>query len=302
MFLNNVCDHGYLRYFKAHCDGWLSSRGQRQTVDHPTGGRRWTGREKVQEFVTVQVRRQFHQRRRPAAFPPRSYLGFSGLEEGPLSSARSAVLTVASSSKAWLLAATSAGAGSSSISSSCCLVPLLEASVLCSGTTAWGWPDRALLTGCRKASSFCSRQSVRTIWWAYTLSPLPAVDEEVTLAVDLTASPEGPVRPGSKVCVKKEDREKIQPMKYRPQNGAEARTRYHYHHRIIIEGILTKIWSMKLKIHKYRDFLGGPVVPNAGGLGWSLVRKLRYRMPHSMARKVIQTEINNIKPKIHQNP
>lgn len=21
VFLNNVCDHGYLRYFKAHCDG-----------------------------------------------------------------------------------------------------------------------------------------------------------------------------------------------------------------------------------------------------------------------------------------
>lgn len=41
------------------------------------------------------------------------------------------------------------------------------------------------------------------------------MDEEVTLTVDLTASPEGPVRPGSKVCVKKEDRGKIQTLKYR---------------------------------------------------------------------------------------
>ena len=57
---------------------------------------------------------------------------------------------------------------------------------------------------------------------------------------------------------------------------------------------------MKLKIHKYRDFLGGPVVPNA----WvrSLVREIRSDMPHSMAKKVIKTEIGNIKSKIQQNP
>ena len=215
MFSNNVWNHERLRYFKGHCDGWLSSRGQRQTVDHPSGGRWWTGREKVARSLwQFKLEGSFSkEQRRPAAFRPRSYLGFSGLEEGPLFSARSAALIVASSSKAWLFAATAAGAGSSSISSSCCLVPLLEASVLCSGTTAWGWLDRALLTGCRKASSFCSRQSVRTIWWAYTLSPLPAVDEDVTLAVDLTASPEGPGRPGSKVCAKKEDGGKIQNKK-----------------------------------------------------------------------------------------
>lgn len=42
------------------------------------------------------------------------------------------------------------------------------------------------------------------------------------------------------------------------------------------------------------------MVPNA----WvrSLVRELRSRTPHSMAKKVIKMEIDNIKSKIQQNP
>ena len=36
------------------------------------------------------------------------------------------------------------------------------------------------------------------------------MDGDVTFAVDFTASPEGPVRPGNKVCAKKEDGGKIQ--------------------------------------------------------------------------------------------
>ena len=47
------------------------------------------------------------------------------------------------------------------------------------------------------------------------MSPLPEVEERVTPVVDLTTSPEGPARPGSKVCDKKEGSRKIQNMKYR---------------------------------------------------------------------------------------
>lgn len=44
VFLTNTWNHGHLRYFKGHCDGWFSRHGQRQTVDKATALSHWRQR------------------------------------------------------------------------------------------------------------------------------------------------------------------------------------------------------------------------------------------------------------------